>query len=558
MSPSGLSSTAALIAAHHALNVDTGFISAMSAGDRARMIGLAAHAGAPLAGQMEFCHVLRKNAYSCERLGEPRDDAVNGRDLAAGVFKDTQPRTSASDRAKFCAWQLMNTQENDSKVYVSADVARRTLAEWDARDAERLLVPHSTRAGAVTTRDLAAKQASINALWADSVVVVPPEAADAPGLDALDDAQRAGARRVLGSPASLLTGMGGTGKSWVVRHVLAAVQASGAAVVCLAPTHKAKYNISRAVPPEVDVSTIHSYTLGLRRSEPQDELLVVIDESSMLDIDTVGDFAQALQERVARWQLLLVGDEAQLPPVGRGECFRLAVRHAKDVVVRLTHCYRAAFSTMFDFHLAVRGGELPPGDGDVAIVRVLPDDRAVMAAVADTVHERGAALTYIAWRNADVDVVNKMVQARETGEPRAGQAFNAGDAVIYVGDNKPAEGLTNAMCGRVVAVQRYSVEIDWDGSDFDTARVPVRDVRLAYCLTVHKAQGSGFGEVCVVCTSSAGMLARLDRRWLYTAVSRAQHHVLVLCTKSARALAAKAPPAAPLSSLSFRPPALQR
>ena len=540
---------AAVLAAHRSLNVDPGFISSMTVEERRRVIQMAGVAGAPLAGPMEFCHALRKNAYACETLGEPTHDPINGRDLAAAVFKDTQPKASSSNRAKYCAWQLMNEKKNADKLYITAEAARVQLRAWDSPESVDLMVPHPKRPEAVTTRDLAAKQAAINAMWRDAVVVVRNPAAGC--LDGLDDAQREGANKILRSPASLLNGAGGVGKSLTTSKILCAAKASGCEVVCLAPTHKAKYNIAEAVPQDVPVATIQSYALSLKRGDPIDDLFVVIDESSMLDIDALGDFAMSLVDRVARWQIVLVGDEAQLPPVGRGECFRLAVKHAKDEVVRLTRCYRAAFVPMFEFHCAVREGRLPDGDGKVAVVKTYGSDREVMKAALEVVDREGANVTYIAWRNADVDTINRMVQVRETGEPRAGSQFNTNDAVIYVGDNKPAEGLTNAMTGRVVSSQRYSVTVQWSAGDL-TSVVQTRDVRLAYCLTVHKAQGSGFGRVCVVCTASSAMLGCLDRRWLYTAVSRAQKEITVLCTPTAKALAAKAAPAAPLSCLSFR------
>lgn len=541
---------AAVLAAHRSLNVDPGYISSMTSDERRRVIQMARIAGGPLAGPMEFGHALRKNAYACEPLGEPAHDPINGRDLAAAVFKDTQPKGS-SQRAKYCAWQLMNEKKNADKLYITADAARSQLGAWDSPESVALLVPHPKRAEAVTTKELAAKQVAINAMWRDAVVVArSPDQGCLEGLDAL---QRDGALKILRSPASLLNGAGGVGKSLTTSKILCAAKSTGCEVICLAPTHKAKYNIAEAVPQDVQVATIQSYALTLKRGEPVDELFVVIDESSMLDVDALGDFAMALVDRVARWQIVLVGDEEQLPPVGRGECFRLAVKHSKDDVVRLVKCYRAAFVPMFDFHCAVREGRLPDGDGKVASVKYFGSDREVMKAASDMVKSEGANVTYIAWRNADVDAINKMVQARETGEPRPGSQFNANDAVIYVGDNKPAEGLTNAMTGTVVASQRYSVTVKWNLGDL-TSVVQTRDVRLAYCLTVHKAQGSGFARVCVVCTASSAMLGCLDRRWLYTAVSRAQKEVTVLCTPSAKTLAAKPPPAAPLSCLSFRAP----
>lgn len=544
---------AALMAAHNRLNVDTDFIPRMTISERQRMIDIATTSECGLSDKMTFCQKLKKNAYLCELLGEPESDPVNGRDLAARIFSDTQPTSIEDSRDKFCAWQMMNIKKNSDKLYLSEDAARYQLSVWGADTAMAMLVPHPSRDQAVTTIDLHCKQIAVNRMWREANVLCASACADRV-LDGLDETQRAGVLKILSTPASLLVGVGGAGKSYSVSKIVSGVQASDVEVVCLAPTHKAKYNIASAVPPDITVTTIQSYTQTLKRIDPIESLFVIIDESSMLDIDSLGDFAMVLIGKVARWQICLVGDEAQLDPVGRGECFRLAVKQAKDVVVRLTKCYRASFLKMFDFHCAVRAGSLPAGDGEVAVVRTFKNDFDVMAEAEKVVEAEGECMTYIAWRNHDVDIINKMVQTKVTGETKPGLSFNVGDAVIYVGENKVRNNLTNAMCGRISYVGRYTCDVEWDDNcpEGSGGTVQTRDLRLAYCLTVHKAQGSGFKRVCVVCTSSGAMLRALDRRWLYTAVSRAQAHVIVLCTNAAKELASKEPKPAPLSSLNFR------
>jgi hypothetical protein len=202
-----------------------------------------------------------------------------------------------------------------------------------------------------------------------------------------------------------------------------------------------------------------------------------------------------------------------------------------------------------------------------------------MEAAALVVAAEGAGTKYVAWTNADAAKVNLLVQQRETGTPAVGKPFNARDEVVYVGEN--ADGLTNAMCGTFVGyrtsvkkakngllVRKLKAVVDWGDGAFpccdgdsdseddetdDAGTVDLSDLRLAYCLTVHKAQGSGYERVCVLCLRMKGMLhLNCDRRWLYTAVSRAKDSLVVLCTPDAAALAARE--AGPLgrSVLDFR------
>ena len=291
--------------------------------------------------------------------------------------------------------------------------------------------------------------------------------------------------------------------------------------------------------------------MQLKRGEPIGKTLFFMDEASMLDVETFGEFALAVLQKCSAWQICLVGDEGQLPPIGRGECFRTAVLQNKrsDILIRLEKCYRASFVQMFNFHLAVRDGTLPSGDGDVVVVKTVSTDDQIFNEVKRIVAESGSGTTYIAWKNEHVDMINRWVQAKVTGRPSDGYVYNVGDRVVYVGENKPRDRLTNALCGIVTKALKTSAVVRWDHGELST--VYNRDVRLAYCLTVHKAQGSGFDRVCVACPSGAAMLTCLDRRWLYTAVSRARKHLTVVCTAHTKELAERPTPSPGLSSLFF-------
>ena len=68
--------------------------------------------------------------------------------------------------------------------------------------------------------------------------------------------------------------------------------------------------------------------------------------------------------------------------------------------------------------------------------------------------------------------------------------------------------------------------IEWDDGqlrDFDAAFLD--SLELAYALTVHKSQGSQWRRV-IVCLPTSSRL--VDRSLVYTAVTRAQSHVILL------------------------------
>lgn len=544
-----------IVEAHQALNVATDFMPFLSSQEKQNLVGVAKHpASRPLRGTFTLDAALRKNAYRQEIMGEPENDPIRARDIAHTIFRSTQSAADAGDkREQFCAWAVFQANKHKMKLYVTKEEAGATLDGWGESSICQTLVPHFKRDNAFTCPLLAAKQDAINKLWTGAQSLCKDyRVAEGENID-LDDIQVSALNTVLTSPSSLLCGMGGTGKSTIVIRAAMSVPATEISIVCLAPTHKAKLNISSQLDDtEVPVSTVQSYTMLLKRGEPIGPTLFFMDEASMLDVETFGDFASAVVEKCTAWQLCLVGDEEQLPPIGRGECFRTAVRQNKrnKCMVRLEKCYRASFVPMFTFHLAIRNGKFPDGDGKVVRVITTDNDPMIFQELRKIVDKEGTNMTYIAWKNEHVNLINKWVQAKTTGAPAHGHMYNMDDRVVYVGNNKPKEKLTNALCGTVKKATRTTTLVDWDNNVSST--VSNRDIRLAYCLTVHKAQGSGFKNVCVACLSGAAMLSCLDRRWLYTAVSRARERLVIVCTPDTKLLAER-PMANPmLSSLNFK------
>ena len=125
-------------------------------------------------------------------------------------------------------------------------------------------------------------------------------------------------------PTHALSGPAGTGKTYLMRHVLAQVARN---VRLSATTNKAAA-VCGQLAPGSDARTIHNL-LGLqpeadyrkgrmvlkRKRDPKVKPgdLVVIDESSMID----GDLLRLIREYAARigFQVLFVGDAGQLPPI---------------------------------------------------------------------------------------------------------------------------------------------------------------------------------------------------------------------------------------------------
>lgn len=149
----------------------------------------------------------------------------------------------------------------------------------------------------------------------------------------LNPAQRAALSEIaerIRDPATVVTlaGYAGTGKTFLLRSLLAELSERGWRVLLTAPTHQALAVARTGLPLEVEAMTIHA-ALGLSVRENDDGSthvtsrarakvrgfdLVVVDEASMVGREL---YQTLMRERACA--VLFVGDPGQLPPIGERE-----------------------------------------------------------------------------------------------------------------------------------------------------------------------------------------------------------------------------------------------
>ena len=164
------------------------------------------------------------------------------------------------------------------------------------------------------------------------------------GVD-LAPGQREAVRLALTERVAVLTGGPGCGKSFTVRSIVTLAAAKGARVVLAAPTGRAARRLTELT--GVEAVTVHRLlelrpggAAGFDRDRPLEADLVVVDESSMLDLLLANKLVRAVPPGA---HLLLVGDVDQLPSVGAGEVLRDLLAAGTPVPhVRLTQVFRQA------------------------------------------------------------------------------------------------------------------------------------------------------------------------------------------------------------------------
>nr|WP_203850835.1 ATP-dependent RecD-like DNA helicase [Dactylosporangium siamense] len=380
----------------------------------------------------------------------------------------------------------------------------------------------------------------------------------------LAEEQLAAVRLALTEKVAVLTGGPGCGKSFTVKSVITLAAAKKARIVLAAPTGRAAKRLTELS--GHPATTVHRL-LQLRpggdatydRDNPLDADLVVVDESSMLDLILANKLVKAVPDGA---HLLLVGDVDQLPSVGAGEVLRDVL--AADTVprVRLTKVFRqAAQSGVIVNAHRINAGQAPLfGEHPDFFLFPVEEPEATAETVVDIVARRVPrrfglqsrdiqVLTPMHRGPAGAGNLNTLLQqalapSREGAPERrhGARVFRPGDKVIQIRNNyeKGTAGVFNGTVGVVTALsatdRQLTVRTDED-EDIDYDFDELDELQHAYAITVHRSQGSEYPAVVIPVTMSAYTL--LQRNLLYTAVTRAKRLVVLAGSRKALSIAVR-------------------
>lgn len=346
----------------------------------------------------------------------------------------------------------------------------------------------------------------------------------------LNEEQREAVKLPFSHHFCLLTGGAGVGKTAVLRAVLQLAQAQHLSILQMALAGRAAQRMEQAT--GHPAMTIAKF-LGAVRSgacEVTSETLIVVDEASMLDLPTT---YRMLQNMPNGARLMLVGDAAQLPPIGFGLVLHRLVGNVNVPQVHLQTVHRQAASSGIPAAAAdVRQHVVPafvefkgkhPG---VSFIDCPPDDVMPLLRSIATLWagEDWQALAAVRGGKAGTRHINGSFH-RLVDVDRAEGALVPGEPVIHL-VNDYERSLMNGALGRVVSVDEGGAPcFDFDGEryDFRPDELPGR-LELAYAISVHKAQGSQFKRVVVIISKTR----LLDHSLIYTALTRGIEQVVFI------------------------------
>ncbi|MCI6377389.1 MAG: ATP-dependent RecD-like DNA helicase [Clostridiales bacterium] len=371
----------------------------------------------------------------------------------------------------------------------------------------------------------------------------------------------------------VITGGPGTGKTTIIRCIISLLKEDNDVLLC-APTGRAAKRMSEATGEEA--KTIHRLleyggdadTFARGEDYPLEADCLIVDEMSMVDVTLMRGLLRAV---LPGTRLILVGDSDQLPSVGAGNV--LSDILLSDVVpsVRLTDIFRQDESSMivWNAHL-INSGEMPvlrtrntdffferkqlQSDAARAICELLSarlpkylgfpmgswQSEAARAIQVLTPTKKGDCGSF---------ALNRLLQNALNPETEGKDAILHGETEFRVGDKviqtkndyqleytrltpfgrEEGKGVFNGDVGYIQRIDpaEHMLTVCFDDERLVTYQKQQLDaLELAYCLTVHKSQGSEFPVVVLPVVGGPPML--MARNLLYTALTRARRLVVLV------------------------------
>ncbi len=378
--------------------------------------------------------------------------------------------------------------------------------------------------------------------------------------------QREAIKCAITESVMVITGGPGTGKTTIINAIIDIMKSTGLKISLAAPTGRAAKRMAQVC--GCEAKTIHRllevcYSDGNKlecvynEREPLNTDVIIVDEMSMVDALLMNSLLKAVRPGT---RLVLVGDINQLPSVGAGNVLSDIIASKKIPVIKLTEIFRQSEKSMIVINAHdINKGKYPKcneKNGDFYFASLEHPDSGA-SYICELCHSR--LKTTYGYESGDIQVLspvkkgvtgvnnmNTMLQlvlnppSKSKKEKKHGEfVFREGDRVMQIRNNYNMSwtelstriegfGVFNGDVGFVKNINNdfKNLTVIFDDKEVIYDFKELADLTLAYCITVHKSQGSEFPVVVIPMYPGPDMIQ--NRNLFYTGVTRAKNLVILV------------------------------
>lgn len=378
-----------------------------------------------------------------------------------------------------------------------------------------------------------------------------------------DEIQKLAITKALENNISIITGGPGTGKTTIIKGIVELFKAHNKIkkeklfekVALLAPTGRASKRISEAT--GFPAMTIHRFLkwnkdadkFAVNEFNKASHKLIIVDEFSMVDILLLDNLFKGLNNDI---KLVLVGDFHQLPSVGPGQILKDLVNSGKVETIELKNLYRQSEES----YIPILAKEIKEGNLSNELFLNYSDYQFIKCYSNNIIDHLKNLLNILineGYNYTDfqvmapvyygingIDNLNKELQKILNPPSKQLEEYAYGNVVFRVNDkviqlvNVPDENVFNGDIGIIIDIIKSNVSnsgkteiyVDFDGKVMKYFAQDLNQLRHAYAISIHKAQGSEFPIVIMpMCPSYRRMLYR---KLIYTGVTRAKNKLFIV------------------------------
>ena len=375
-----------------------------------------------------------------------------------------------------------------------------------------------------------------------------------------NEEQKRAIENSLNNNITIISGGPGTGKTTIIKAITEIyineynLDATNimSNIALLAPTGRAskKMSISTGLP----AYTIHRFlkwhketdTFEFNEDNKIPHKLIIVDETSMIDISLMNSLLSALNYNV---RLVLVGDIYQLPSVGPGHVLSDLISSDLFSFNPLTIIYRQSDNSYIPF--LAKDIKMQNIDDDFMYKRddysfITCNEEEILNKVASSckyalskgINEDNLQVLAPMYKGVNgIDNLNNVLQKIYNPESNDKSEIKYGDKIYREKDkvlqliNDSDNQVFNGDIGKIIFIgedhhHKLIIRIDFDGNIVTFEKKDLKNITLAYAISIHKSQGSEFEHV--IMPISKNYFVMLYNKLLYTGVSRAKKSLTII------------------------------